>query len=214
MHKYGGRCAQYGRYSATTCRVYPSVRSIPPVQVGHEPERRTRVLSQNLVGLGFTSFFTDSSSEMVVAIAPLFLTATLGFSIFGFAACEAAYQGTNAVYRLWGGSIADNCQSHKKTAATGYSISAVTRVGPVISAFVAWVPAVPFLPADCVGKGLHTAPRDALISLSTAPDRLAMASGLHRAMDTAGAALGPLVAFVVLSAAPGLGPPSGERRPG
>ena len=87
--------------------------------MGHEPERRTRVLSQNLVGLGFTSFFTDSSSEMVVAIAPLFLTATLGFSIFGFAACEAAYQGTNAVYRLRGGSIADNRQSHKKTAADG-----------------------------------------------------------------------------------------------
>lgn len=179
------------------------MRSIPPVKAGPEPGRRGRVLSHNLLALGFTSFFTDISSEMVVAIVPLFLTTSLGFSIFGFAAYEAAYQGTNAVFRIWGGSVADHRQSHKKTAATGYSISAVTRLGLVISAFVAWVPAVPFLLADRIGKGLRTAPRDALISLSTAPDRLAMAFGVHRAMDTAGALLGPLVAFIVLSAAPG-----------
>ena len=183
--------------------MYPSVRSIPPTQAGQQPGRRGRVLSHNLLALGFTSFFTDISSEMVVAIVPLFLTTTLGFSIFGFAAYEAAYQGTNAVFRIWGGSIADNRQSHKKTAATGYSISAVTRLGLVLSALVAWVPAIPFLLADRIGKGLRTAPRDALISLSTAPDRLGMAFGVHRAMDTAGALLGPLVAFIVLSSAPG-----------
>ena len=201
--KFVGRCTQYGSCAADTYKVYPSVRSIPPIQAGPEPDRRSRVLSQNLLALGFTSFFTDISSEMVVAIVPLFLTTSLGFSFFGFAAYEAAYQGTNAVFRLWGGSIADNRQSHKKTAATGYSISAVTRLGLVMSALIAWVPAVPFLLADRIGKGLRTAPRDALISLSTAPDRLAMAFGVHRAMDTAGAVLGPLVAFVVLTAAPG-----------
>lgn len=140
---------------------------------------------------------------MVVAIVPLFLTTSLGFSLFGFAAYEAAYQGTNAFFRIWGGSIADHRQSHKKTAATGYSISAVTRLGLVASAFVGAIPAVPFLLADRIGKGLRTAPRDALISLSTAPSRLAQAFGVHRAMDTAGALLGPLVAFIVLSAAPG-----------
>jgi len=161
------------------------------------------VLSQNLLALGFTSFFSDISSEMVVAIVPLFLTTSLGFSLFGFAAYEAAYQATNAVFRIWGGSIADNRQSHKKTAAAGYFISALTRVGLVAGALVAAIPAVPFLLADRIGKGLRTAPRDALISLSTAPDRLAQAFGIHRAMDTAGALLGPLAAFLVLRAAPG-----------
>jgi nitrate/nitrite transporter NarK len=156
-----------------------------------------------LLALGFTSFFNDISSEMVVAIVPLFLTAALGFSIFGFAVYEAAYQAINAVFRIWGGSIADSRQSHKKAAATGYSISAVTRLGLVLSALVAWVPPIPFLLADRIGKGLRTAPRDALISLSTAPDRLGIAFGVHRAMDTAGALLGPLVAFIVLSNAPG-----------
>ena len=179
------------------------MRSIPPIETGSDGPRHSRVLSQNLVALGFTSFFTDVSSEMVVAIVPLFLTTSLGFSLFGFAAYEAAYQATNAVFRIWGGSIADNRQSHKRTAATGYSISALTRVGLVLSALVAAIPAVPFLLADRIGKGLRTAPRDALISLSTASDRLAMAFGIHRAMDTAGAMLGPLVAFVILSAAPG-----------
>jgi len=161
------------------------------------------VLSQNLLALGFTSFFSDISSEMVVAIVPLFLTTGLGLGFFGVAAYEAAYQGTNAVFRIWGGSVADKRQSHKKTAATGYSISALTRVGLVISALVAAVPAVPFLLADRIGKGLRTAPRDALISLSTAPNRLAMAFGIHRAMDTAGALLGPLIAFFIFWQADG-----------
>lgn len=183
--------------------MYPSVRSVPPIDGEQQQGRHARVLSQNLLALGFTSFFSDISSEMVVAIVPLFLTTSLGFSLFGFAAYEAAYQGTNAVFRIWGGSIADNRQSHKRTAATGYSISALTRLGLVTSAFMAGVPAVPFLLADRVGKGLRTAPRDALISLSTAPGRLAEAFGIHRAMDTAGALLGPLVAFLVLSVAPG-----------
>jgi len=161
------------------------------------------VLSQNLLALGFTSFFSDISSEMVVAIVPLFLTTGLGLGFFGVAAYEAAYQGTNAVFRIWGGSVADKRQSHKKTAATGYSISALTRVGLVISALVTAVPAVPFLLADRIGKGLRTAPRDALISLSTAPNRLAMAFGIHRAMDTAGALLGPLIAFFIFWQADG-----------
>ena len=183
--------------------MYTSVRSIPPVEGPSGDPRKARVLSQNLLALGFTSFFSDISSEMVVAIVPLFLTASLGFTIFGFAAFEAAYQGTNAIFRIWGGAVADNRQNHKQTAAAGYSISMLTRLGLVVSSFVLWVPAIPFLLADRIGKGLRTAPRDALISLSTAPSRLAMAFGIHRAMDTAGALLGPLVAFLVLSFAPG-----------
>ena len=183
--------------------MYPSVRSIPGADAPASPARRSRVLSQNLIALGLTSFFTDISSEMVVAIVPLFLTTSVGFSIAGFGLYEAAYQAINAGTRIWGGSVADNRQSYKKTAATGYSISAATRLGLVLSSLVAAIPAVPFLLADRIGKGLRTAPRDALISLSTGADRLGTAFGIHRAFDTAGALLGPLVAFLVLSSAPG-----------
>ena len=161
------------------------------------------MLSQNLVALGLTSFFSDISSEMMLAVIPLFLTTTLGFSILGFGLFEAAYQGTNALFRVVGGSVADRRQRHKQTAATGYAISALTRLGLVASALTAGVPAVPFLLADRVGKGIRTAPRDALISLSTHPNHLATAFGVHRSLDTAGAMLGPLLAFAVLAAAPG-----------
>lgn len=190
---------------ADTRGVYPSVRSAPDALATPTAEvtRRSRVLSQNLIALGMTSFFTDISSEMVMAVVPLFLTTSLGFSILGFGLFEAAYQGTGAVFRIWGGAISDHRQHHKRTAASGYAISTVTRIGLVLSSLIAWVPAIPFLLADRVGKGIRTAPRDALISLSTPPDRLASAFGVHRSLDTAGAVLGPLVAFAVLSAAPG-----------
>lgn len=188
--------------------MYPSVRNTPevvadPATGSSNGDGRRRVLSQNLIALGFTSFFADISSEMVLAVVPLFLTASLGFSVLGFGLFEAAYQGTNAVFRIWGGSVADHRQNHKRTAATGYGISALTRIGLVLSALIAAVPAVPFLLADRIGKGLRTAPRDALISLSTHPSRLATAFGIHRSLDTAGAVLGPLLAFVVLAQAPG-----------
>jgi len=180
------------------------VRSAPEIQGPQQAGRRSRVLSQNLLALGFTSFFTDISSEMVVAVLPLFFVAELGVGFFGLAAFEAVNQTISAVARIWGGSVSDNRQSHKKTAATGYSISAVTRLGLIVSAFVTGPAlAVPFLLGDRVGKGLRTAPRDALISLSTAPNRLAMAFGIHRAMDTAGALLGPVVAFLIWQRAEG-----------
>lgn len=164
---------------------------------------KTRVLSQNLIALGLTSFFSDISSEMVLAVVPLFLTTSVGFSILGFGLFEGAYQGTSAVFRVWGGAIADRQQRHKRTAATGYTISTATRIGLVLSTVSASIPIVPMLLADRIGKGLRTAPRDALISLSTAPSHLASAFGVHRAMDTAGALLGPLIAFLVLWSAPG-----------
>lgn len=188
--------------------MYPSVRD-PALRSAETPEQsggsriRPKVLSQNLVALGLTSFFSDVSSEMMLAVVPLFLTTTLGFSILGFGLFEAAYQGMNALFRVVGGSLADRRQRHKQTAAAGYAISAATRFGLVASSLVAGIPAVPFLLADRVGKGIRTAPRDALISLSTHPARLATAFGVHRTLDTAGALLGPLLAFIVLAQAPG-----------
>jgi len=174
------------------------------VQGGQQGDPRARVLSQNLLALGFTSFFTDISSEMVVAVLPLFLVNGLGVGFFGVALFEAAHNLVGAIARIWGGAVADNRQRHKQTAATGYTISATTRLGLVASSFVVGPGlAIPFLLGDRVGKGLRTAPRDALISLSTAPSRLAMAFGIHRAMDTAGALLGPILAFVIWSQAEG-----------
>jgi len=140
--------------------MYPSVRSVPPVAGEQHKGRASRVLSQNLVALGFTSFFTDISSEMVIAVVPIFLTTTLGFGFFGVALYEAAFEAVTAFARIFGGSVADKRQSHKKVAAAGYSFSALTRLGLVASTFVVSLSAVPFLLLDRLGK----APRCADLS--------------------------------------------------
>lgn len=181
--------------------MYPSIRGLP-ASTNESATSGTAIFSRNLIALSFTSFFSDISSEMVIAVVPLFLTGSLGFTILGFSLFESAYQGTNAIFRLWGGSIADRRQRHKSTAAHGYTISAATRIG-LFASSLTFLPAVPFLLADRIGKGLRTAPRDALISLSTPRTHLGTAFGVHRAFDTAGALLGPLIAFLILWAAPG-----------
>jgi len=149
-----------------------------------------------------TSFFTDISSEMVAAVIPLFLTIQLGFSPAAFGLFQGAYELANASLRLVGGAIADRTRRPKETAAAGYGISTVTRLGLIASAFGGVTP-VPFLIADRFGKGLRTGPRDAMISLATPEPAWGTAFGIHRTMDAAGAMLGPLIAGAVLLVLPG-----------
>ncbi len=179
-----------------------SVRKKP---TGTQPatSNQNQHIHRNIFALGFTSLFTDISSEMIVAITPLYLTSALGFSYLSYGLFEGAYQGANASLRLWGGALSDRHQNHKRIAATGYGISAFTRVGLFLTSFLTWLPITLFLLADRVGKGLRVAPRDALISLSVSKDRLATAFGAHRAMDTFGALLGPIVAYLLLEVTPG-----------
>ena len=155
-----------------------------------------------MLALGFTSFFTDISSEMVAAVIPLFLTIQLGFSPAAFGLFQGAYELANAALRVVGGMIADRTGRPKETAAAGYGISTLTRGGLVGSALVG-LPAVPFLLVDRLGKGLRTGPRDAMISLATPPQAWGTAFGIHRSLDAAGAMLGPIVAFAILVVAPG-----------
>ena len=145
---------------------------------------------------------TDVSSEMVNSIVPLFLTFQLGFSRFQFGLFNGVYQVLAAATALIGGAVADRHRRYKEVAGIGYGVSAATRVGLVV-AQNAWVPATGMLYADRAAKGLRTAPRDALISQSALPGRLGEAFGVHRALDTLGALIGPILAFVLLSAVPG-----------
>lgn len=187
--------------------MYPSVRSLP-VAAGRRPvvePRRSalrRAASTNVLVLGATSLITDVSSEMVTAVIPLYLTAQLGLGVAGFGLFAGAYEASSALLRLWGASLADRTRRHKSVATSGYALSALTRLGLVATVGTTISP-VPFLLVDRLGKGIRAAPRDALISLSTERSVLATAFGIHRAMDTAGALAGPLVAFAILAAAPG-----------
>ncbi len=156
---------------------------------------------RNVVMLGLVSLLTDVSSEMVATILPLYLVFTLGASPLVFGAIDGTYRGAAAVVQVASGFVSDRWRRPKEVAGLGYGISAVGKVALVaagntiggIGAIVAF---------DRVGKGIRTAPRDALISLSSAKENLATSFGVHRAMDSAGAMLGPLVAFGILLIAP------------
>jgi MFS family permease len=156
---------------------------------------------RNVVMLGMVSLLTDVSSEMVATILPLYLVFTLGASPLALGAIDGTYRGAAALVQVASGFVADRWRKPKEVAGTGYAISAIGKVALVaagntiggIGAIVAF---------DRIGKGIRTAPRDALISLSSSKAGLATAFGVHRAMDSAGAMLGPLIAFGILLAAP------------
>lgn len=162
---------------------------------------RARV-SRTVVLLGLTSLFTDLSSEMVAAILPLYFVYSLGLTPLQFGIMDGLYQGASSLVRVASGFAGDRWRRHKEVAALGYGLSAVTKlVFPLVGG--AWSALAAVVLVDRTGKGIRTAPRDALISLSSHRERLGEAFGVHRALDTAGAMLGPLVAFALLALAPG-----------
>ena len=152
----------------------------------------------NVVALGAVSLITDISSEMVAAILPVFLFLNLHLSPAAFGAIDGLYTGATALLRLVGGYVADRTQQRKLVAGIGYGLSAVMKPALLLAGRSATaIGAV--IAIDRAGKGLRTAPRDALITLSAAPESLGRAFGVHRAMDSTGAFLGPLVAMAVLA---------------
>ncbi|MFC4337999.1 MFS transporter [Salininema proteolyticum] len=158
---------------------------------------RLGFVSGNVLALGSVSLVTDVSAEMVTSVLPLYLVVGLGLSPLQFGLVDGVYNGVTALVRVAGGHAADRKQKYKLVAGTGYGLSACSKLGllaagssiPLLAGVIA---------ADRVGKGIRTAPRDALISLSAPPHRLGAAFGTHRAMDVCGALLGPLIAFAVL----------------
>jgi MFS family permease len=160
------------------------------------PERVRRV-SGTVFLLGLTSLFTDLASEMVAAVLPLFLTFQLGFSALQFGVIDGLYQGATAMVRVAGGIGADRRGRHKEIATAGYAVSALCKIALVAGTAWSWITAV--LLVDRLGKGLRSSPRDAMISLSSQRATLAESFGVHRTLDTVGALLGPIAAFVVLS---------------
>ena len=155
----------------------------------------------NVLALGLTSLFTDISSEMVSAVLPLYFLTVLLMSPLQFGVLDGLYQGIGALVRLSGGMAADRSGRYKEVAALGYALSAVTKVG-LLAAGGVWGLLAALTVVDRTGKGIRTAPRDALISLSSRREELGMAFGVHRALDTAGAMIGPVIAFALLSMAP------------
>lgn len=168
------------------------------VASGTDRKPALKRVSANVVALGMVSLVTDVSSEMVTAVLPLYLVLGLGLNPLQFGLLDGLYAGATAVVRVLGGHLADRWRRLKAVAGFGYGLSAVCKLGLVAAgSSVAAIGVV--LAADRTGKGLRTGPRDALISLSSEPATLGRSFGVHRAMDTVGAFLGPLVAMGVLA---------------
>jgi MFS family permease len=156
---------------------------------------------RNVLLLGVNSLLTDISSESVNAVLPIYLVNTLGMSALAFGVFDGFYQGISAILRIFGGMFADRRQRHKEVAGFGYALSAFCKLG--LLSTTALDPTKAILLLDRTGKGVRTAPRDALISLSSEPERMGESFGIHRALDTVGALIGPILAFALLSFATG-----------
>ena len=128
----------------------------------------------------------------------MYLVLQLGISPVAFGLIDGLYQGTAALVRILGGVLADRSRKYKELAAVGYGVSAACRL-LIIAAGAAWTTIAGVVAIDRIGKGLRTAPRDALISLRSRSEDLATAFGVHRALDAAGAFIGPVVAFLLLA---------------
>ncbi|MFI8263157.1 MFS transporter [Streptomyces sp. NPDC085665] len=175
--------------------VTPEPQAVAP---GIRPGRRA-ALAPTVLALGTVSLITDVSSEMVTAVLPLYLVAGLGLSPLGFGLLDGIYNGISALVRLTGGHLGDRLGRHKALAGLGYGLSALCKPLLLLAHTLPAIGAV--LALDRTGKGLRTAPRDALISLAAAPEDRGRAFGVHRAMDTAGALIGPILAFLILRGA-------------
>ena len=154
-------------------------------------------VSANVWYLGFTSLLTDVSSEMITSILPIYLVLHLHMTPLAFGAIDGLYQGVAALVRTGSGVVSDRLRRYKSVAVVGYAVSAVSRLGLLLVG-ARWAPLAAVVTGDRMGKGIRTAPRDTLIALSTVPDRLATSFGVHRALDAAGAMIGPVVAFGML----------------
>ena len=158
-----------------------------------EPARR---LKPQVVLLAFAALLNDTASEMIYPLLPLFLTATLGASPLAIGIIEGAAEAIASLLKLVSGAWSDRVPRRKPFIVTGYGLAALSRL--LIAAATVWPIVLAARLVDRTGKGLRSAPRDALIADVTPPADRGRAFGFHRALDHTGALIGPLIAFALL----------------
>jgi MFS family permease len=156
-------------------------------------------LPGTVIALGLVSFFTDLSSEMIYPLLPVFLASVLGAGALSLGIIEGVAESTAAFLKVFSGIWSDRARRRKPLVLAGYSLSGLVR--PLIGLATVWPFVLAMRFTDRVGKGLRSSPRDALIADVTPVAVRGQAYGLHRAMDHAGAVVGPLVAAGLLGLA-------------
>ncbi|MEW6173757.1 MAG: MFS transporter [Bacillota bacterium] len=150
----------------------------------------------NIILVGLVSFLTDVSSEMVYPLIPLFLTLQLGAGPAVIGVIEGLAESTASLLKVFFGYWSDRSGRRKPLAIAGYATSALSKILLYLAASWGWV--LGGRVVDRFGKGVRTAPRDALIADSSAPGAYGLSFGLHRAMDTFGAVVGVVLAYLLL----------------
>lgn len=158
---------------------------------------KKEALNPTVVKLGIVSFFADVASEMLYPITPIFLTTILGASVTSVGIIEGIAESIASLLKSYSGAWSDSLSKRKPFILLGYFLGAISK--PVIGMSTSWVGVLSARMIDRTGKGLRSAPRDALIAESVAPELRGAAFGWHRGMDTFGAAAGPLLALFLLS---------------
>ncbi|OGS26942.1 MAG: MFS transporter [Elusimicrobia bacterium RIFOXYB2_FULL_48_7] len=162
-----------------------------------QPEKKIFGFPKNIFYMGLVSFFTDMSSEMIYPLLPVFLTGVLKAPMSFVGLVEGVAESTASIMKLVAGWLSDKFNKRKVFVSSGYTLSSVIRPMVAFAAYPWHVLFVRF--ADRMGKGIRTAPRDALIADTCDPQEKGKAFGFHRAMDHAGAIAGPAIAAVLLA---------------
>ncbi|HYA31743.1 MAG TPA: MFS transporter, partial [Thermodesulfovibrionales bacterium] len=151
---------------------------------------------RNVFVLGLVSLFMDVSSEMIYPLVPLYLSNVLHASKTSIGLIEGIAESTASVLKVFSGWLSDKLGKRKALIFWGYGISVFSR--PVLATATSWVHVLVYRFTDRTGKGVRTAPRDAIIADSTSKEIMGKAFGFHRAMDTVGAIIGPGIAFLLM----------------
>ena len=146
--------------------------------------------------LGWVSFFTDTASEMVYPLMPLFLTRVLGAGAMSLGVIEGIAEAANSVLKIVSGRMADRTGAPKRLVLAGYGLSSAVR--PFIALATGWFQVLVLRFTDRVGKGIRSSPRDAMLATFASESNRGQIFGFHRGMDHAGAVMGPLVAAAFL----------------
>jgi MFS family permease len=162
-----------------------------------EKKSQHQVLNPTVLKLGLVSFFADVSSEILYPITPIFLTTVLGASMFSVGLIEGLAEGLASLLKVYSGQWSDSLKKRKLFIVTGYFLAAISK--PLIGVSLSWGQVLFARSLDRFGKGIRTSPRDAMLADSVSAEKRGAAFGVHRGMDTLGAALGPLLALLFLA---------------
>ena len=158
--------------------------------------RRYRSLPKNVFAIGLVSLLNDASSEIIYPLLPVFLATSLGASARAIGVIEGLAESISSLLKLFAGYVSDRLAKRKSLVVAGYSLASLAR--PLLAFAQTWPQVLAIRLTDRVGKGIRTAPRDAMIADTVQFEQRGIAFGFHRAMDHGGAVIGPVVGYLLV----------------